>query len=71
MLIRIAIAALLLGILATLFSSAWMLFRKDKQATSGMKLLGVRVALAVALMALVIWGAWSGELSIAAPWSRH
>ena len=66
--LRIAIVVLLLGILATLGVSLLYLFKDYGTKPRAMTLLGVRLLLAATLLILIIWGLWTGELQLNAPW---
>ncbi|HIZ51823.1 MAG TPA: DUF2909 domain-containing protein [Candidatus Pseudomonas excrementavium] len=65
--LKIIIVLLLAAIVISLFSGA--LFLRD--AESGGRLvnaLTLRISLTVAVMLLIVWGLWSGQLHWGAPW---
>lgn len=65
--LKIIIVLLLAAIVISLFSGA--LFLRD--AGSGGRLvnaLTLRISLTVAVMLLIVWGLWSGQLHWGAPW---
>lgn len=68
--LKIIIFVLLLGIIASLFSGLFFLFKDNEVDGSKRTLyaLGVRVTLAVALVATIGYGVYSGELVMSAPW---
>lgn len=72
MLLKIIIVALLIGVIASLGSGLVFLFKdSDKpQSRRTLHALGVRVTLAIALLATVAYGLYSGQLKMgaSAPW---
>jgi hypothetical protein len=70
--LKIIIVVLFIGVLISLFSGLTFLF-KDAEAPESRRLLhalGVRIALAAALLASIGYGIYSGELRLGvnAPW---
>jgi uncharacterized protein YneF (UPF0154 family) len=72
-LLKIIILLLLLAIVASLFSGLVFLFRDSEKKDSKRTLhaLGVRITLAVALIATISYGLYTGELAINAPWHKN
>ena len=68
--LKAIIILLLLGIVASLFSGLFFLFKDNEVEDSKRTLyaLGIRVTLAVALVATISYGIYSGELEMNAPW---
>ena len=68
--IRTIIVLLLIGILISLFSGLFFLFKDNEVEDSKRTLyaLGIRVTLAVALVATICYGIYTGELALSAPW---
>lgn len=65
--LKIIILVLLAAIIVSLFSGAVFL----RHADSGGRLvsaLTLRISLTVAVMLLIAWGLWSGQLHWGAPW---
>lgn len=73
MFLKVLIVILLLALLATLGAGFYFLMvdqgniRKRRLVNS----LGLRLSLAVTLMALILYGVSSGKLSSQAPWEQH
>lgn len=68
--LKIAIVVLFIAVLASLSSGLVFLF-KDTEASESKRTLyalGIRITLAVTLMALIGYGIYSGELASTAPW---
>lgn len=72
MLLKFIIVLLFIGIIVSL-SSALVFLMKDVGNTRKRTLyaLGVRIFLAVALVATIIWGIYSGQLGSKAPWDKQ
>lgn len=66
--LKAAIVLMLLATVASLFSGLFFLVKDDSQSNRLLKALTVRVCLAVATLALVAWGFYSGQLVSHAPW---
>jgi hypothetical protein len=66
--LKAAIVLMLLATVASLFSGLFFLVKDDSQSDRLLKALTVRVCLAVATLALVAWGFYSGQLVSHAPW---
>jgi len=68
--LKIAIFVLFLAVLASLSSGLVFLFKDQETPDSKRTLyaLGIRIALAAALMACVFYGLQTGELGLSAPW---
>jgi len=66
--IKIGILALLLALLISLGSGLVFLFIDRGRTRRTLHSLGLRLVLAVALMLLVIYGIWSGQLGSRVPW---
>ena len=62
------IAILFIAILISLVASVIFLLKDQGSTERTRKLLGIRVALAVLLIACVTFGLWSGRLILSAPW---
>ena len=71
-LLKFIIVLLFIGIIVSL-SSALVFLMKDVGNTRKRTLyaLGVRIFLAVALVATIIWGIYSGQLGSKAPWDKQ
>jgi hypothetical protein len=69
-LIKVAIVLLMLALVASLGSGFYYLMKDqgDKAKRRTFHSLGVRLALAVSLMALIIYGVASGQLGNPNPW---
>lgn len=66
--LKVIIIVLLIGILISL-ACGFIFFYKDKgRSKRVLYALGVRVTLAVLLMACVTYGLFSGNLTLQAPW---
>ena len=72
MVIKVIILILLFGVVASLFSGLVFLFKDSDKSGSKRTLyaLGVRISLAVALVATVSYGIYSGQLGMNAPWHQ-
>lgn len=68
--LKVTIALLFSAILASLGSGFYFFIkdRGDKQSRRLFNSLAIRVSLAVLLLLCVIYGLWSGELALRAPW---
>lgn len=73
MLLKFLIVILFVGVIASL-TSALNFLVKDME-TKGSKrtaiLLGVRISLAAALLSVIAYGIYSGQLGNKAPWGDH
>ena len=66
--LKIVIVLLLVGILISL-ACGFVFFYQDKgRSKRVMYALGIRIALAVTLMACILFGLVTGQLSMQAPW---
>jgi len=73
MFLKFLVVILLLGLLASLFSGFYFLMvdQGDKEKHRTFNSLGVRVSLAIALMAAIIYGVASGQFKTHQnPWER-
>jgi hypothetical protein len=72
-LLRAVILILLMGVIVSLFSGLTFLFKDTHVDESRRTLyaLGIRVALAAALLIAVFYGLYTGELGLDAPWHRN
>ena len=70
--LKVVIVVLLFGVVASLFSGLVFLFKDSDKAGSKRTLyaLGVRSTLAIALVATVSYGIYTGELGMNAPWHQ-
>lgn len=70
--LKTIIVLLFIAVLASLSSGLVFLLKDVGQSHSKRTLyaLGIRVALAAALLSAIAWGFYSGELSSTAPWDR-
>lgn len=66
--LKVIIVALLVAIVASLFSGAAFLTRNTGSGRWLLTALTLRISLTVLLLALVVWGLWSGQLRWGAPW---
>ena len=65
-----AIIILFIAILASLAYSAFFLLLDKGKSDRARKALGVRVTLAILLLACVTYGLWTGDLNLHAPWHQ-
>jgi hypothetical protein len=72
MLLKILIIVLLLALIVSLFSGFYFLMvdQGDKNQRRTLHSLGVRVSLAVCLIALIVYGVASGQIRSQAPWEK-
>lgn len=66
--LKVIIVVLLLAIIASLFSGAVFLTRNSGSGRWLLNALTVRISLTVLVLALIVWGLWSGQLHWGAPW---
>ncbi|KAF1051372.1 MAG: hypothetical protein GAK43_02434 [Stenotrophomonas maltophilia] len=66
--LKAAIVILLLATLVSLFSGLVFLVRDQGHGSRVVNALTVRVVLALATLALIAWGFYSGQLASSAPW---
>ncbi|MBT8149164.1 MAG: DUF2909 domain-containing protein [Pseudomonadales bacterium] len=71
MLLKTIIIVLLIGLLISLGSGLVFLFKDVGSTRRTLHSLGVRITLAVALMATTVYGFLSGQLEIGAPWDAR
>ncbi|MEH6358095.1 MAG: DUF2909 family protein [Pseudomonadales bacterium] len=64
------IAILFIAILISLVASVIFLMKDQGSTNRTRTLLGIRVVLAVLLLACVSYGLWSGDLTLSAPWHQ-
>lgn len=69
MLLKIIMVVLIIAMLLSLSGALVALFKDEPNSTRMVKLLTVRVSLAVMIIAVLIYGYMSGELVQGAPWS--
>ncbi|MEZ5523693.1 MAG: DUF2909 domain-containing protein [Pseudomonadales bacterium] len=62
------IAILFSAILLSLAASVIFLIKDQGSRDRTRKLLGIRILLAIALMACITYGLWTGQLTLSAPW---
>ena len=62
------IAILFIAILLSLAASVIFLIKDQGSRDRTRKLLGIRILLAIALMACITYGLWTGQLTLSAPW---
>lgn len=65
-----AIVILFIAILISLGTSVVYLLTDKGSKDRTRKALGIRVTLAMLLLACVTYGLWTGELTLSAPWHR-
>ena len=72
MLLKVIIVLLFIGVLISL-SSALVFLMKDigNARKRTLYALGIRVTLAIALIAAIAWGIYSGQLGSQAPWDKQ
>jgi len=71
MLIKIIIILLLIAIVISLSSGLVFLFKDGGSTKRTLHSLGVRISLAVTLIAVIVYGVLSGQLKIGAPWDQR
>ena len=71
MLLKTIIVILLLGLLISLGSGLVFLFKDVGQTRRTLHSLGVRITLAGTLMATTLYGFFSGQLGVGAPWDAR
>lgn len=69
--LRIIIVVLLIATIASLASGAFFFFKDQGDTKRTLYALGVRITLAVLLMACVVYGVMTGELALNAPWHNR
>ena len=72
MLLKVIIVILFIGVVASLFGG--LNFLVKDMGNSKKRLLyalGIRIGLAATLLAVIIYGTYSGQLSSTAPWDRQ
>jgi hypothetical protein len=72
LLLRAIILILLIGVIVSLFSGLTFLFKDGSDADSRRTLyaLGIRVTLAGALLVVIFYGLYTGEIGLSAPWHQ-
>lgn len=68
MLLKLVILILLVALIASLFSGLFYLMKDTDNTGRVFTALSFRIGLTVALMLLVTWGFWSGQLGWNTPW---
>ncbi|MDA8694074.1 MAG: DUF2909 domain-containing protein [Pseudomonadales bacterium] len=71
MLIKVIIVILLIGLVISLASGLVFLFKDVGSTRRTLNSLGIRIALAVALMGTTVYGFFSGQLGVGAPWDAR
>lgn len=66
--LKLAILALLLAIVVSLFSGLLFLVKDNKGSARVVSALSVRIGLTVAVMLLIAYGFWSGQFVWNTPW---
>jgi hypothetical protein len=66
--IKVAILILFAGLVISLFSSLFFLLKDQGTTRRTLNSLGLRISLAAAMMALIGYGFYTGELRSKAPW---
>lgn len=69
--LKVLIVLLFVGLLLSLFSSLWYLLTDRGTTKRTAHLLGVRLTIAVALMMLLMYGLYTGQLGSKAPWDQR
>jgi Protein of unknown function (DUF2909). len=69
--LRIIIVVLLIATIASLASGAVFFFKDQGETKRTLYALGVRITLATLLMACIVYGVLSGELTLNAPWHNY
>ena len=71
--LKVIIILLLIGVIVSLFGGLAFMF-KDAQIPDSKRTLyalGIRITLATALVSLVFFGLYTGQLEFNAPWHRY
>ena len=68
---KFIIIILLIGLLVSLSSGLFFLFKDVGKTRRTLHSLGVRITLAIALMATTVYGFYSGQLKMGAPWDAR
>lgn len=71
MILKIIIVGLLIGLAISLGSGLVFLFKDIGTTRRTLHSLGVRIALALTLMATILYGFFTGQLEIGAPWDAR
>jgi hypothetical protein len=71
MLIKVLIVILLIGLVISLASGLVFLFKDVGTTRRTLNSLGIRIALAIALMGTTLYGFFSGQLEVGAPWDAR
>ena len=71
MLLKTIIVILLIAIIISLGRSLVFLFKDTGSSKRTMHSLGIRVTLAAALVATIVYGFFTGQLEIGAPWDSR
>ena len=66
--LKIIIAALLAAIILSLGCSAVIFFKDQGKSKRTLYTLGVRIALSILLILLLVYGVLTGQLALNAPW---
>ncbi|MBV1907281.1 MAG: DUF2909 domain-containing protein [Pseudomonadales bacterium] len=71
--LKVIIILLLIGVITSLFGGLAFMF-KDAQIPDSKRTLyalGIRITLATALMLMIFYGLYTGQLSLNAPWHKY
>ncbi|MEQ3696384.1 MAG: DUF2909 domain-containing protein [Pseudomonadales bacterium] len=71
--LKLLIAILFIAMVISL-TSGFVFLMKDHASSNKKRLmwaLGIRIALAAALIGTIAYGIWSGQLQVGAPWSNR
>jgi hypothetical protein len=69
--LKVIIVLLLIAIVASLFSGAVFFFKDQGSTKRTLYALGVRITLAILLMATITYGVMTGQLGLNAPWHNR
>ncbi len=69
--LKVVIVVLFIALCISLFSGLFFLIKDQGKTMRTVNSLGVRLAIAAAMMGLLIYGFYSGELGSKAPWDQR
>ena len=69
--LKVVIVVLFIALCISLFSGLFFLFKDRGTTMRTWQSLGVRLALATALMGFLIYGVYTGQLGSKAPWDKR
>lgn len=69
MLLKVIMVVLIIAMLLSLSGALVALFKDEQDSKRMVKLLTIRVSLAVMILIVLVYGYMSGELTQGAPWS--